>query len=115
MKDIFLVFTVHKDYGDANSSVLLGFLEQYQLEVIYVELPCYAFDSHYGLFYTKSSLESTAVRQYRNNRQYNEKPPVEVVPVDLPVPEYNESTYQEMFELTFLAAFCQSLNTASCA
>jgi len=98
MKDIFLVFTVHKDFGHANSSVLLGFLEQYQPEVIYVELPRYAFDSHYGLFYTKSDLESTAVRQYRNNRQYNDKTPVEVVPVDLPVPEYSERDYIKMFE-----------------
>lgn len=80
MKNVFVVFTVHKDCGFANSASLLDFLERYQPDVIFLELPPYAFDWYCGLFNTRSGLESIAVRQYREKQ-----PQVKLIPVDMPV------------------------------
>lgn len=93
MKNIFLVFTRHKECGYANASSLLEFLERYQPEVIFLELPRYAFNWYYGLFFTRTNLESTAVRQYRDKN-----PTVSLEPVDIPVPEDFERDKEELFE-----------------
>lgn len=93
MTEIFLVFTTHKERGYANASSLLEFLTCYQPDVIFLELPRYAFDWYYGLFYTRSSLESIAVRQYREKYTH-----VKLEPVDLAVPENFERGKEELFE-----------------
>jgi hypothetical protein len=65
--------------GCANASELRAILERIQPEVIFLEVPLAAFDDFY-VIYSRSNLESIAVRRYLESHQ------VKLVPVDLPTP-----------------------------
>jgi hypothetical protein len=93
MNNVFVVFTVHKDCGFANSASLLDFLERHRPEVIFLELPPYAYDRYYSLLYTRSSLESIAVRQYREKQPF-----VKLIPVDMTVSNDFIDSHEEWFE-----------------
>jgi hypothetical protein len=80
MKSISLVCTVHEERGLANVSELCVILERIRPEVIFLETPPDAFDLFFNAC-TRSNLESTSVRLYRETNS------VELVPVDLPTPE----------------------------
>ena len=79
MMRVSLVGTVHDEQGHASISNLLAILERIRPEVIFLEIPSAA--SHGYLDGTRSNLESTAARRYRESHN------VVLVPVDLPTPE----------------------------
>jgi hypothetical protein len=79
MKRVSVVGTVHEEKGLANVSALLAILERIEPEVIFLEIPCAAFDDY--LSGSRRNLESTTVRQYRLTHH------VDMVPVDLPTPD----------------------------
>lgn len=93
MKNIWLVFTIHKELGFSNAPSLLKFLNEYQPDVIFLELPHHAFNGFYGLCNPRSNLESMAVRQYREKH-----PTVKLEPVDIAVAEDFERDKEELFE-----------------
>jgi hypothetical protein len=71
---------VHEERGLANVSELCAILGRIRPEVIFLEIPPDAFDQFINTC-TKSNLESTAVRLYREGKS------VDLVPVDLPAPD----------------------------
>jgi hypothetical protein len=79
MMRVSLIGTVHEEQGFASISNLLAILECIQPEVIFLEIPSGAFEGY--LDGTRSNLESTAARRYRESHN------VVLVPVDLPTPE----------------------------
>ena len=79
MTHVLVVGTYHAEKGLVTVSRLVAILESIRPDVIFLELPCEALDDF--LNGTRSNLESTAVRRYRENRE------VALVPVDLPEPE----------------------------
>jgi hypothetical protein len=86
VKSISLVCTEHEQRGLANVSGLCAILDRIRPEVIFLELPPNAFDQFFKTC-TKSNLESTAVRLYRERKS------AELVLVDLPAPD--ESFFSE--------------------
>lgn len=80
MKSISLVCTEHEERGLANVSELCAILDRIRPEVIFLELPPKVFDQFFNTC-TKSNLESTAVRLYRESKN------IELVLVDLPAPD----------------------------
>lgn len=107
MKNIWLVFTIHKELGCSNAPSLLKFLNEYMPEVIFLELPHHAFNGFYGLCNPRSNLESMAVRQYREKH-----PTVKLEPVDIAVAEDFERDKEELFERLAAesAELCQLLD-----
>lgn len=93
MNNVVVVFTVHKDCGFANSASLLDFLKRHQPEVIFLEIPAYAFDWYYSLFNTRSNLESIAVRQYCEKQPF-----AKLIPVDMTVDDDFIDSHEEWFE-----------------
>lgn len=79
MTRVSVVGTVHEEQGHAGVSGLLAILERIRPEVIFLEIPAAAFDDYSDG--TRSNLESTAARRYRELHD------AELVPVDLPTPE----------------------------
>lgn len=79
MKRVSVVGTVHAEEGFADVPELLKILSQIAPDVIFLEIPETVFDDNRtGV---RRNLESTAARQYRNNRH------VDLIPVDLPTPD----------------------------
>ena len=74
-----MVGTYHEEKGAVTVPCLLAVLERIRPEVIFLELP--PADLSDFLEGARSNLESSAVRQYRENRE------VRLVPVDLPRPD----------------------------
>jgi hypothetical protein len=79
MKRVSLVGTVHEEMGLAGASALLGILEPIKPEVLFLEAPSEASGDY--LNDTGKELESAAVSRYREIRH------VDLVPVDLPIPD----------------------------
>ncbi len=79
MTRVLVVGTYHEEKGLVTVPRLVAILERIRPEVIFLELPSAALGDF--LDGTRSNLESTAVRQYRENRE------VLLVPVDLPEPD----------------------------
>lgn len=93
MQTIWVVFTIHEEMGFASAPSLFNFLDWYQPDVIFLELPPSAFNAFYGLCNPRSNLESRAVIPYRQQR-----PTVKLVPVDLVVPENFERESKAFIE-----------------
>jgi len=79
MKRVSLVGTVHEEMGFANISALLAILEPIKPEVLFLEAPSEASGDY--LNDTGKKLEATAVCRYRELHH------VDLVPVDLPIPD----------------------------
>jgi len=81
MKNISLICTVHEERGLANVSELYAILERVRPSVIFLEVPPNAFEQFY-ISATRKNLESISVRLYRENNR------VELIPVDIPTPDF---------------------------
>src|ERR1043166_5078521 len=79
MKRLSLVGTVHEEMGLANASALLAILEWIKPEVLFLEAPSEASGDYLNA--TGKELESSAVSRYREIQH------VDLVPVDLPIPD----------------------------
>ncbi len=79
MKRVSLVGTVHKEKGLASASALLAILERISPEVLFLEASSEASGDY--LNDTGKELESATVSRYREIRH------VDLVPVDLPIPD----------------------------
>ena len=79
MRRVSLVGTVHKEKGLANASALLAILERIKPDVLFLEAPSDAAGDY--LSATGKELESAAVSRYREIHL------VDLVPVDLPIPD----------------------------
>jgi hypothetical protein len=79
MNSVSLVCTVHEEVGAANAAELHTILTHIRPEVIFVEVPRAQFADYYETC-TQHNLESTAIRQYQIDH------PVELIPVDAPLP-----------------------------
>ena len=80
MSQVFLIGTVHEEVGRASVSALRSILEAIRPEVAFVEVPEDAFEDCYVRF-NRWNVESVAIRKYK------EAHPLEVVPVDRPLPD----------------------------
>jgi hypothetical protein len=85
MKRVSLVGTVHQEKGLASASALLAILEQIRPEVLFLEAPSDASGDY--LDATGKELESAAVSRYREISR------VDLVPVDLPIPDAELSSF----------------------
>ena len=104
MYNITLIATIHIESGKCNSEELHKILEDINPEMIFDELPSYAFDMYYGdsfeMCYTNSilrnrlppvvPLEVECIKKYKQNRQ------TKIFPVDIDVSQ-NLSKQDEMF------------------
>jgi hypothetical protein len=79
VKRVSVVGTVHKEKGLASASALLAILEQIRPEVLFLEAPSDASGDY--LDATGKDLESAAVSRYLEIHH------VDLVPVDLPIPD----------------------------
>ena len=79
MKRVSLVGTVHKEKGLASPSALLAILEGIRPEVLFLEASSEASGDYLNA--TGKDLESAAVSRYREIHH------VDLVPVDLPIPD----------------------------
>jgi hypothetical protein len=79
MKRVSLVGTVHKEMGLASASALLAIVERIRPEVLFLEAPSDASGDYLDV--TGKELESAAVNRYREIHR------VDLVPVDLPLPD----------------------------
>ena len=79
MKRVSLVGTVHKEKGLASPSALLAILERIRPEVLFLEASSEASGDYLNA--TGKDLESAAVSRYREIHH------VDLVPVDLPMPD----------------------------
>jgi len=79
MKRVSLVGTVHKEKGLASPSALLAILERIRPEVLFLEASSEASGDYLNA--TGKDLESAAVSRYREIHH------VDLVPVDLPIPD----------------------------
>ncbi len=79
MKRVSLVGTVHEEMGLASASALLAILERIRPEVLFLEASSEASGDYLNA--TGKELESAAVSRYREVHH------VDLVPVDLPIPD----------------------------
>jgi hypothetical protein len=80
MSCVSLVCTVHEEKGLATVLELRSILERIRPEVIFTEIPPAAFDDFFRNF-SRTNLESQAVRQFQENHL------ADIVPVDLATPD----------------------------
>lgn len=93
MKEIWLIFTRHEEIGLVSAPALLGFLDWYQPDTIFLELPPSLFNAFYSLCNPRSNLESRAVIPYRAQH-----PTVNLVPVDIGLSEDFERDSNEFIK-----------------
>jgi len=112
MYNITLIGTIHSENGKCNSEELYKILEYVNPEVIFDELPSYAFDLYYDDLFDmyqsnnifrkrlppKLPLEVECIKKYKQNYD------VEIVPVDIDV-RLRLSKYQNEISFMFLTFF----------
>ena len=108
MTRILLVGTVHEEQGLATISALHAILEHARPEVIFLEIPSAVFPSYDDG--TRSNLESSAARRYREDND------VALVPVDLATPDesfFRDCKYLDRRIATTSPTYCRLIDQNS--